>query len=616
MDNNRNLFLTIALSVLILTLWQVFYINPKVAAQREAARVQAERSAQTQTTTDTGKQGQPPAASGSEAGISENTDASAPTSAEQKMPGGTGVAGKEAAGAKERRIAINTDLLDGTINLRGARLDDLRLKKYHTTVDKNSPIIELLKPSRDKDGYFAELGYWANGDIGSVPGPDTEWVAGNNAVLTQKTPVVLTYTNKKGIVFRRTISIDDGYMFNVSDKVINNSTQPVTLSPYGRVTRFEKPKTRSIYLLHEGMIGVIGDGSVQEYKYSAIEKDKRVKLDKATEGWLGITDKYWAVALIPTSGREFQPRFSYLDKDRTTYQSDYQEDPITIQPGGDATNDTRIFAGAKVVSRLQGYEKDLKIRKFDYLVDWGWFHFITRPMFYLIDWLYKFTGNFGIAILITTVLVKTVFFPLANKSYASMAKMKLVQPRMMEIREQFADDKVKQQQAMMELYKTEKINPLAGCWPMVIQIPVFFALYKVLYVTIEMRHAPFFGWIQDLAAPDPTSIVNLFGLLPFAAPGGLLHLGVWPLIMGLTMFVQMRMNPPPPDPTQAMIFNWMPLVFMFMLANFPAGLVIYWAWNNTLTVAQQGVIMKRQGVKIELWDNLRALFRKKPTPAE
>lgn len=616
MDNNRNLFLTIALSVLILTLWQIFYINPKVETQREAARVQAERNAQSQTSSDTDKQGQAPAASSSETGISRNKNATAPSAAEQIMPGATGTGGNKTTGAKDRRIAINTDLLGGTINLRGGRLDDLRLKKYHETVDKNSPTIELLKPSSDKDGYFAEIGFAASNATGSVPGPDTEWAAPNNAVLTENTPVVLTYTNEKGVLFERTISVDNGYMFSIADKVINNSTQPITLSPYGRVTRFEKPDTRTTYVLHEGLIGVTGTEGLEELKYSKIESEKSVEPGRSTDGWLGITDKYWAVTLIPSSGREFQPRYSYFDKGRTRYQSDYLEDPITIQPGSDAINKTRVFAGAKVVSRVQGYEKDLHIRQFDLLIDWGWFYFITKPMFYLIDWLYKFTGNFGIAILITTVLVKTVFFPLANKSYASMAKMKKVQPRMMEIREQFADDKVKQQQAMMELYKSEKINPLAGCWPMVIQIPVFFALYKVLYVTIEMRHAPFFGWIQDLAAPDPTSIFNLFGLLPFDAPGGFLHLGVWPLIMGLTMFVQMRMNPPPPDPTQAMIFNWMPLVFMFMLANFPAGLVIYWAWNNTLTIVQQGVIMKRQGVKIELWDNLRALIRKKPTPAE
>ena len=289
--------------------------------------------------------------------------------------------------------------------------------------------------------------------------------------------------------------------------------------------------------------------------------------------------------------------------------------PITVAPGQSATVETLVFAGAKEVGKIKAYETDRNIRQFDLLIDWGWFYFITKPMFYLIDWLYKALGNFGLAILATTVIVKAIFFPLANKSYKSMANMKKVQPKMLEIREKYADDKMKQQQAMMELYKTEKINPLAGCWPVLIQIPVFFALYKVLYVTIEMRHAPFFGWIQDLAAPDPTSIFNLFGLLPFAVPAFLM-IGVWPLIMGVTMFLQMRMNPTPPDPTQAMIFTWMPVIFTFMLASFPAGLVIYWAWNNLLSIIQQGVIMKRQGAKIELWDNLVGLFKKKPSPAE
>ncbi len=286
-----------------------------------------------------------------------------------------------------------------------------------------------------------------------------------------------------------------------------------------------------------------------------------------------------------------------------------------MAPSQSATLETRIFAGAKEVGTVNAYEKTYDIRQFDLLIDWGWFYFITKPMFWLIDTLYKFFGNFGLAIIATTVLVKALFFPLANKSYASMANMKKVQPKMTEIREKYADDKMAQQKAMMELYKTEKINPVAGCWPMLIQVPVFFALYKVLYITIEMRHAPFFGWIQDLAAPDPTSLFNLFGLLPFAVPAFLM-IGVWPLIMGITMFLQMRMNPTPPDPTQAMIFTWMPIVFTFMMAGFPAGLVIYWAWNNFLSILQQGIIMKRQGVKIELWGNLAGMFRKKPAQAK
>jgi YidC/Oxa1 family membrane protein insertase len=427
--------------------------------------------------------------------------------------------------------------------------------------------------------------------------------------------VTLTYTNDKGLTFKRSIAVDDNYMFTITDTVTNSGSAPVSLSNYGRVTRFDKPTHASTYVLHEGLIGVTGEEGLQEINYSKVEKDKQVVPGKSTDGWLGITDKYWGVALVPSSKQQFQPRFAYFEDGRPRYQADYLSDAMTIAPGQSATVETLVFAGAKEVATVQAYETEHKIRQFDLLIDWGWFYFITKPMFWLIDTLYKFLGNFGLAILATTVIVKAVFFPLANKSYASMANMKKVQPALLEIREKYADDKMKQQQAMMELYKKEKINPLAGCWPILIQIPVFFALYKVLYVTIEMRHAPFFGWIQDLAAPDPTSLFNLFGLLPFAVPAFLM-IGVWPLIMGVTMFLQMRMNPTPPDPTQAMLFNWMPVIFTFMLATFPAGLVIYWAWNNFLSILQQGIIMKRQGAKIELWDNLAGLFKKKPSPAE
>jgi YidC/Oxa1 family membrane protein insertase len=420
----------------------------------------------------------------------------------------------------------------------------------------------------------------------------------------------------KGLTFRRTIAVDDRYMFTVTDTVENASDAAVSLSNYGRVTRFEKSEVSSSYVLHEGLIGVTGEEGLQEHKYSAVEGDKQYTPSKSTDGWLGITDKYWAVTLVPTEKQPFQPRFAYFEDGRQRYQSDFLTDAITVAAGQSTTLESEIFAGAKEVATINAYEKERNIRRFDLLIDWGWFYFITKPMFWLIDTLYRFFGNFGVAILATTVVVKAVFFPLANKSYKSMANMKKVQPKMLEIREKYADDKMKQQQAMMELYKTEKINPVAGCWPVLIQIPVFFALYKVLYITIEMRHAPFFGWIRDLAAPDPTSIFNLFGLLPFTPPEFLPHLGVWAVIMGITMFLQMRMNPAPPDPTQAMIFNWMPVVFTFMMGSFPAGLVIYWAWNNLLSILQQGFIMKRQGAKIELWDNLAGMFRKKPKPAE
>ncbi|PZO79668.1 MAG: membrane protein insertase YidC [Mesorhizobium amorphae] len=608
MENNRNFFITIALSVLILTLWQVFYMNPRIETEREQARIEAERSqaqTQTQPSSGPGVGGVAPTTPGGGNPAVPGTDGATPQTREQAL-------------AATPRVAIDTPSLTGSINLRGGRLDDLRLKQYHLTVDDTSPLIELLNPAGLPNGYYAEVGYVgaAGAEAGALPGPDTEWQAeGANAQLTPATPVTLLYDNGQGLVFRRTIAVDANYMFTVSDTVSNNGAAPVALSNYGRVTRFDKPTTASIYVLHEGLIGVTGEEGLQEHKYAALEEDKQFVPGKSSNGWLGITDKYWATAVVPSGAQPFQPRYAYFDDGRPRYQSDFLSDAVSVAPGQSTTVETLVFAGAKEVAKVQDYQDNRQIRQFDLLIDWGWFYFITKPMFWLIDTLYRFFGNFGLAILATTVVVKAFFYPLANKSYASMAKMKTVQPKMMELREKYADDKMKQQQAMMELYKTEKINPLAGCWPVLIQIPVFFALYKVLYVTIEMRHAPFFGWIQDLAAPDPTSIFNLFGLLPFEVPH-MLMIGVWPLVMGVTMFLQMQMNPTPPDPTQAAIFRWMPVIFTFMMAGFPAGLVIYWAWNNLLSIIQQGIIMKRQGAKIELWDNLAGMFRRKPKPAE
>ncbi|MCC5778558.1 membrane protein insertase YidC [Nitratireductor sp. B36] len=605
MDNNRNFLITIALSVLILTLWQVFYMNPRIEEQRQAAQIEERQAAETA-----------PAAASSSGEIS---DIPAPSGGEGAVPGSTNPSAapldRAAAVAGSARVKIETPRISGSINLTGARLDDLLLKDYRVTVEKDSPNIQLLNPSTGPDGYYVETGYVGGEAAGTLPGPSTEWTLAEGETLTPSSPVTLSFTNEKGLTFKRTFSVDENYMFTVSDTVENASGAPVALRNYGRTTRIGTPKTSGIYILHEGLIGVTGEEGLQEIDYSDVEEEKRITPAMSSDGWLGITDKYWAVTMVPQNGREFQPRYTYSGDGKPRYQADYLTDEITVADGASATSELMVFAGAKEVNVVDAYEEDRGIRKFELLIDWGWFYFITKPMFYLIDWLFKLLGNFGVAILATTVVVKLIFFPLANKSYKSMANMKKVQPAMMEIREKYADDKMKQQQAMMELYKKEKINPIAGCWPILIQIPVFFALYKVLYVTIEMRHAPFFGWIQDLSAPDPTSVFNLFGLLPYDVPTFLM-IGVWPLIMGITMFLQMRMNPTPPDPTQAMIFNWMPVIFTFMLATFPAGLVIYWAWNNFLSIVQQGVIMKRQGAKIELWDNLAGLFKKKPKPAE
>ncbi|MGA7787929.1 MAG: membrane protein insertase YidC, partial [Xanthobacteraceae bacterium] len=490
----------------------------------------------------------------------------------------------------------------------------------------------LFSPSGAPEAYYAEFGWVAaTGTTAVMPGADTVWKQTGSGSLGVDHPVTLSYDNGQGLVFTRTIAVDDHYMFTVRDQVANKGGNPVTLFPYALISRHGTPKVLGYYLLHEGLIGMMGAKGEQEETYKKIA-DKKSESWDATNAWLGITDKYWAAVLIPDTDAAVKTRFSANEvAGQEIYQTDYLAQAQTIAPGATGATDSRLFAGAKEVSVVGinfplgpgGYNESLHLNHFDLLIDWGWFYFITKPMFLAIDYFFHLVGNFGIAILIVTVLVKLLFFPLANKSYASMAKMKAVQPQMAMIKERFGNDKMKQQQEMMELYKKEKINPIAGCLPIAIQIPVFFSLYKVLFITIEMRHAPFYGWIHDLSAPDPTNIFTLGGLIPFDPTiipviGGFMHLGFWPAIMGVTMWVQMKLNPAPPDPTQQMIFNWMPLIFTFMLAKFPAGLVIYWAWNNSLSVAQQSTIMHRHGAKIQLWDNLRNTFYKpKPkAPAE
>jgi YidC/Oxa1 family membrane protein insertase len=598
MKNNRNYFVAIALSVLIVLAWQFFYMNPRIEAQRRAQEAQIAQQQAAEA-----------------ANPSATTTPAAGTAVNGALPAGAASAGsaesREAAVAKTPRVTIDTQDLQGSINLTGARFDDLKLKQYRETVDKTSPIVTLFNPAETTDAYFTELGFIAGENAGQVPGPNTVWTAPQGATLTETSPVTLTYTNDAGLTFTRKISVDEHYMFTVEDTIANGGTASASIAPYGRITRYNKPTTPSIFVLHEGFLGVLGtEGSLVQDTYSNIEKEAVVN-PKATGGWLGITDKYWAASLIPAQTLPFESRFSHFTDGQPRFQADFKADAVSIPAGQSTSLKTLVFAGAKQVPVIDAYEANLNIPKFDLMIDWGWFYFFTKPMFKMMDYFYHLVGNFGVAILLTTIVVKLLFFPLASKQYASMANMKRVQPKLEELKTKFADDRMGLQQAMMALYKEEKINPVAGCWPVLLQIPVFFALYKVIYVTIEMRHAPFFGWIQDLSAPDPTTFVNLFGLLPFDAPT-FLHLGIWPIIMGVTMWVQMRMNPTPPDPTQAMLFNWMPVIFTFMLGSFPAGLVIYWAWNNTLSVLQQAVIMKRHGVDIELFKNIGKAFRRKP----
>jgi YidC/Oxa1 family membrane protein insertase len=615
MNDHKNTILAIVLSAMVLIVWQYFFGMPLEKQRQDALRQQQQQQQQSQ-------QAQPQPAPQQTTQPPQPVPGVAPQEGSAPPVPGQGTAmapgaSREASLSSSQRIGIDTPSLRGSIALKGGRVDDLSLIKYRETVDPNSPAIVLLSPSGSPKPFYAEFG-WVTGSGASqkVPNAETLWRQEGSGTLGVGRPVTLVFDNGEGLEFRRTITVDDKYLFTIKDDVTNKGTGSITLYPYALISRHGTPKTEGYYILHEGLIGVLGEQGLQEVTYSAIADKKERMTFNVTNAWLGITDKYWAAALLPDNTAKVQAHFSSGTLGtQKTYQSDYLLDPQTIAPGATGTANARLFAGAKEVETIDGYDKQLKLNRFELLIDWGWFHFITKPMFLAMDWIYRLVGNFGIAILIITVIIKIVFFPLANKSYASMAKMKSVQPQLLALRDRYADDKMKQQQAMMELYKKEKINPMAGCLPILIQIPVFFALYKVLFVTIEMRHAPFFGWIKDLAAPDPTTVFNLFGLLPWDPTiipviGPFLHVGVWPLIMGVTMWVQMKLNPAPPDPTQKMIFDWMPIIFTFMLATFSAGLVIYWAWNNTLSVLQQAVIMRKHGAKIELWDNLKNAFVK------
>jgi YidC/Oxa1 family membrane protein insertase len=613
MNEHKNTILAIVLSLIVVVGWEYFFAKPEL--QQQQAQQQ-----QTQTKPGGSPGETQPAAPGATPQMPVAPSAQPPTKT------------REAVIAASPRIDIDTPRLHGSVDLKGARIDNLALEQYRETINPKSPPIVLLSPSGAPQAFYAEFGWVAaSGTNEPMPGPDTVWKQDGSGTLSIDHPVTLSYDNGKGLVFTRSISVDDRYLFTIKDQVQNKSGSPVTLYPYGLISRHGTPEVLGYYILHEGPIGVMGDQGLQEETYKKIAEKKDESWD-VTNAWLGFTEKYWATVLLPDTNARVKARFSAAEVGgELTYQTDYLENSQTIAPGGSGSADARLFAGAKEISVVGidfpfgpgGYNQALHLNHFDLLIDWGWFYFITKPMFLAIDFFFHLVGNFGIAILIVTVLVKALFFPLANKSYASMAKMKAVQPEVAMIKQRYADDKMKQQQAMMELYKKEQINPVAGCLPIAIQVPVFFSLYKVLFITIEMRHAPFYGWIHDLSAADPTNIFNLGGLIPFdptllPVVGSFLHLGFWPAIMGVTMWVQMRLNPASPDPTQQMVMKWMPVIFTFMLAHFPAGLVIYWSWNNTLSVIQQSVIMHRNGAKIELWDNIKnSLFKPKPKqPAE
>lgn len=590
-ENTKNMLLAAALSLVFIGLWDYFYAFPEMDRQRKSQTEQT-RLAQTP------KLGAP----------EQKTAAAPPVKAAPKT--------RAEALALSPRIAIDTRSISGSIALRGARIDDVSLKNYRETVDPSSPIITLLSPEDGPSPYYAELGYLTaeTENAPALPTTETLWTADADR-LTAAKPVTLTWDNGQGLVFKRVISLDDEYLFTVKDSVENKAGKPITVYNYARVSRVGHPPSAGYAALHEGFVGVVGD-SGQEVTYDKIEKeDNAVKTFKGVGGWVGLTDKYWAAVVAPNQNAPMEARYASMGGALKTYQADTVSDPKTVAPGESSEATTFVFAGAKVVDVLDAYKENPGLKRFDLLIDWGWFYFITRPMFRLIDFLYKLLGNFGLAILAVTVIVKLAFLPLANKSYQSIAKMKAIQPKIKELKEKYGDDKHKFNMEQMELFKREKVNPASGCLPVIVQIPVFFSLYKVLVVTIEMRHAPFFGWIRDLSAPDPTNVFNLFGVLPFdpthvAIFGPYLALGVWPLLMGVSMWLQMKMNPEPADEIQKTMFAWMPVIFTFTMGGFASGLLIYWTWNNLLSIVQQGVIMKRAGVKFEFWDNLRKTFQR------
>ena len=491
---------------------------------------------------------------------------------------------------KDKRIKIENDYINGSILLKGGVIDDVSFKKHKKKIENNDSVV-FLNPKDTKDGYFVETGWTSVGNKVVVPNFESSWRVIGNTRLSTNNPVVLEWKNKSGIIFRKKIEIDQKYLFNITQEVQNNSGESIDLYPYAQITRNKVPDDiQNFYISHEGFIGVF-DEELKEDDYDDI-KDKKI-VREANNGWFGITDKYWVTAIVPESGENFKSTFLY----KNAYKANYiLNKPKTIAASRTNTNSIQLFVAAKEVQTIDAYAEDKNIEKFDLVIDWGWFYSFTKPLFFVIDYLFKLSGNFGIAIVLITLSIRLMFFPLSNYSFRSMAKMKALQPEMVRLKDLYKEDKQKLQQEMMALYKKEKVNPASGCLPVLIQIPFFFAIYKMLFISLEMRHQPFFGWIKDLSAQDPTSIFNIFGLIPWDPPSFLM-IGIWPILMGLTMWVQQKLNPAPTDPLQAKIFMFFPLFLTIILASFPSGLVVYWTVNNILTIAQQWVIMKKTKIK-------------------
>ena len=495
---------------------------------------------------------------------------------------------REDALKEDKRIDFENENIKGTISLVGGIIDDLTFKKYTETLNGNDKIV-LLHPKNIDNGYYIETGWATNSEI-ELPNSKSLWKIKGNNKLYPNNSIRMLWTNNKGLIFEKKISIDKQYLFTIDQKIINNSEKTYNFYPYGQIIRNSAPEVTNFYILHEGLLGVF-DEQLVEKDYEDIE-EKKYSIS-ANDGWLGITDKYWISSLIPEKNKNFRADFDYKNKFKASF---IETKAIEIGANENKSSQIKIVVAAKEVEVIDGYAESLNVNKFDLVIDWGWFYFIVKPLFFVIDYFFKITGNFGIAIILITLCIRIAFFPLANYSFRSMAKMKVLQPEMTRLKELHKDDKMKLQQEMMSLYKKEKVNPASGCLPILIQIPFFFAIYKMLFVTIEMRHQPFFGWIHDLSERDPTSIFNLFGLIPWDPPGFLI-IGAWPILMGVTMYLQQKLNPTPPDPVQAKIFMFFPLFLTVILAPFPSGLVIYWTVNNLLTMAQQVVIMKKTTVK-------------------
>ena len=491
--------------------------------------------------------------------------------------------------AENKRIKFENENIIGSISLKGAVIDDLIFKEYNISLD-NKQKVTLLNPRNTENGYLIESGFVTNDKNIDTPNSNSNWITEGNDKLTPENPVKLSWKNPQGITFEKEIVLDDKFLFSIKQRVINPTSKKFDFYSYGQIIRNEIPDISNFYILHEGLIATL-DGDLIEEDYDDIQENKFTRI--AQDGWIGIGDKYWITSLIPPKNKEFKTTFDYKNKFRANFIT---TEPLELTGKNSIEQDMKIIIAAKRVSVIDGYAENLKIEKFDLAIDWGFLYFITKPLFYGIDYFFNLLGNYGLAIIAITICIRLAFFPLANFSFRSMAKMKVLQPEMARLKELHKDDKIKLQQAMMALYKKEKVNPMSGCLPILVQIPVFFALYKVLFVTIEMRQMPFYGWIKDLSERDPTSLFNLFGLLPYDVPSFLV-IGAWPVAMGVSMYIQQKLNPAPPDPVQAKIFMFFPLFLTVILAPFPAGLVIYWTINNILTMAQQVYIMKRTTVK-------------------